>query len=68
VLELVIHEGRKRQVKRMCEAVGHPVIALERTGYGPLTLAGVAPGESRALTEQEIEQLRSAVKIDGRNA
>jgi 23S rRNA pseudouridine2605 synthase len=67
VLELVIHEGRKRQVKRMCEAVGHPVIELQRTGYGPLTLEGLAPGDSRALTEQEVEQLRRAVKIDGRD-
>jgi 23S rRNA pseudouridine2605 synthase len=62
-LEVVIHEGRKRQVRRMCEAVGHPVIELERTAYGPLTLAGLAPGESRALGEQEVGQLRRAVKI-----
>jgi 23S rRNA pseudouridine2605 synthase len=63
VLELVIHEGRKRQVRRMCEAVGHRVVKLERTGYGPLTLDGLAPGDSRALTDREIEQLRAAVKI-----
>jgi 23S rRNA pseudouridine2605 synthase len=62
-LELVIHEGRKRQVRRMCESVGHPVIELERIAYGPLTLAGLGPGESRALTEQEVGQLREAVKI-----
>jgi 23S rRNA pseudouridine2605 synthase len=59
LLEIVIHEGRKRQVRRMCEAVGHPVIELERTGYGPLTLAGLAPGESRRLTGEEVEQLRN---------
>jgi 23S rRNA pseudouridine2605 synthase len=58
VLDLVIHEGRKRQVRRMCEVVGHSVLALERTAYGPLTLAGVAPGESRELTEHEVERLK----------
>ena len=63
LLELVIHEGRKRQVKRMCEAIGHPVIELARTAYGPLTLAGLAPGDSRALTEEEVGELLRAVKI-----
>jgi 23S rRNA pseudouridine2605 synthase len=58
-LELVIHEGRKRQVRRMCEAVGHPVIELERIAYGPLTLGDLAPGESRVLTEQEVDELKN---------
>jgi len=62
-LELVIHEGRKRQLRRMCEAVGHPVIELERVAYGPLTTAGLAAGEFRPLTEQEVEELRRAVRI-----
>jgi len=57
---LTIHEGRKRQVKRMCEAVGHRVKRLERTGFGPLELGRLAEGGHRRLTEQEIEALRRA--------
>lgn len=57
-LELTIHEGRKRQVKRMLEAVGHPVRALERVAFGPLKLGALDPGESRRLTPAEIERLR----------
>jgi 23S rRNA pseudouridine2605 synthase len=57
-LELTIHEGRKRQVKRMLEAVGHPVRALERVAFGPLKLGALEPGESRRLTPAEIERLR----------
>jgi len=63
VLELVIHEGRKRQVRRMCEAVGHPVLELERVRFGPLTLRALAPGESRRLTEREVAQLRQAAGL-----
>ncbi len=48
VLELAIHEGRKRKVRRMCEAVGHPVIALERTGIGPLELGRLHVGRVAA--------------------
>jgi len=59
-IELTIREGRKRQVKRMCEAVGHRVKRLERTGFGPLELGRLAQGGHRRLTEQEIEALRSA--------
>lgn len=58
-LELTIHEGRNRQVRRMCDAVGHPVLALTRTAFGPLRLDGLAPGASRRLSEAEIERLRS---------
>jgi 23S rRNA pseudouridine2605 synthase len=58
-LELTIHEGRKRQVKRMCEAVGHPVRRLERVAFGPLRLGGLEPGEHRRLTAAEVERLRS---------
>src|SRR4029079_6383210 len=50
VLELTIREGRKRQVRRMCEAVGHPVVALRRVAFGPLTLDDLAPGAHRRLT------------------
>jgi 23S rRNA pseudouridine2605 synthase len=59
-LELTIHEGRKRQVKRMCEAVGHPVTRLERVAFGPLTLGDLNHGRWRALTDDEIEALRRA--------
>jgi 23S rRNA pseudouridine2605 synthase len=59
-LEITLHEGRKRQVRRMCEAVGHPVIALERVRFGPLGLAGLQEGEHRRLTRAEIERLRRA--------
>ncbi len=63
VIELEIHEGKNRQVRRMCDAVGHPVIELVRTNYGPLTLAGVAPGEARPLTDAEIRRLRKATGL-----
>jgi 23S rRNA pseudouridine2605 synthase len=60
ILELTIHEGRKRQVKRMCEAVGHRVRSLERVAFGPLTLGGLAPGAHRRLTSAELEALSRA--------
>lgn len=59
-VELVIHEGRNRQVRRMCDAVGHPVRRLRRTVYGPLTLGTLEPGAWRRLTDEEVEALRSA--------
>lgn len=59
-LELVLREGRKRQVRRMCEAVGHPVLALERVAFGPLRLGGLAPGAWRRLTPAEVERLRGS--------
>ena len=49
-LELTIHEGRKRQVRRMCDAVGHPVVRLTRVAFGPLGLGDLAPGAHRRLT------------------
>lgn len=58
-LELTIHEGRKRQVRRMCEAVGHRVEALERVSFGSLRLGDLAPGAHRRLTGAEVERLRS---------
>ncbi len=59
LIEITIHEGRNRQVRRMCEAVGRPVLALERVAFGPLRLGGLAVGEHRRLTEREIEDLRA---------
>jgi 23S rRNA pseudouridine2605 synthase len=60
VVELVLHEGRKRQVRRMCEAVGHPVLALHRSAYAGLRLGALPPGEWRALLPSEVELLRVA--------
>jgi 23S rRNA pseudouridine2605 synthase len=68
VLELAIREGRKRQVRRMCEAVGHRVVELERVAFGPLGLRGLAPGESRRLTKSEVERLREATAPRRRRA
>jgi 23S rRNA pseudouridine2605 synthase len=59
-LEIVLHEGRKRQVRRMCEAVGHRVVALERIAFGPLRLGDLPSGGHRRLSEPEVEQLRRA--------
>jgi 23S rRNA pseudouridine2605 synthase len=59
-VELAIHEGRKHQVKRMLAAVGHPVLRLHRSRYSGLTVKGLGPGESRELTEAEVERLRVA--------
>jgi 23S rRNA pseudouridine2605 synthase len=58
-VELTIHEGRKRQVRRMLEAVGHPVKALERVAFGPLRLGPLEPGDHRRLTSAELDRLRS---------
>jgi 23S rRNA pseudouridine2605 synthase len=58
-LEITIHEGRKRQVKRMLEAVGHPVRSLERVAFGPLRLGALQEGEFRELKPAELELLRS---------
>jgi 23S rRNA pseudouridine2605 synthase len=59
-LELTLREGRKRQVKRMCEAVGHPVRRLERIRFGPLELGALRPGEARRLSGAEIDALTRA--------
>ena len=60
-VKLVIHEGRNRQVRRMCDAIGHPVIRLVRTRIGPLTDTRLAPGEWRPLTVAEVRSLERAV-------
>jgi 23S rRNA pseudouridine2605 synthase len=60
VLEIAIREGRKRQVRRMCEAVGHRLTALERIAFGPLQLDDLEPGESRRLDPSEVERLYKA--------
>ena len=58
-VELAIHEGRNRQVKRMLDAVGHPVLRLHRSRYAGLTPDGLGPGEWRELTADELAALRS---------
>jgi 23S rRNA pseudouridine2605 synthase len=58
-IELAIHEGRNRQVKRMLEAVGHPVRSLHRSRYAGLAVEGLEPGEWRELTPDEVAALRS---------
>ena len=57
-VELVLHEGRKHQVKRMLAAVGHPVTKLHRSAYAGLTVDGLVPGESRELSPDEVDKLR----------
>jgi pseudouridine synthase len=62
VVELVLHEGRNRQVRRMLETVGHPVVRLVRIKVGPIALGDLAPGAWRPLTGQEIEALTQGGK------
>jgi 23S rRNA pseudouridine2605 synthase len=59
-LRITIHEGRNRQVRRMCEAVGYPVVRLVRTRIGPLVDRRLAPGQWRALSAAEIRELQEA--------
>jgi 23S rRNA pseudouridine2605 synthase len=58
VLEITIHEGRNRQVRRMCEEVGHRVLELQRIAFGPLRLGDLAPGRARRITGAELDRLR----------
>jgi 23S rRNA pseudouridine2605 synthase len=59
-LEITIHEGRKRQVKRMCASVGHPVRRLKRVAIGPLKLGGLDEGGHRLLSEREVQTLMAS--------
>lgn len=67
-LRLVLHEGRNRQVRRMLEAVGHPVLQLRRVRIGPLLLGDLEPGSYRALTADELAGLRRLVGLPARRA
>jgi 23S rRNA pseudouridine2605 synthase len=60
IVEITIHEGRKRQVRRMFEAVGHRVLELERVRFGTLDLGTLKPGKHRRLSPGEVERLRGA--------
>ncbi len=62
-LEISIREGRKREIRRLCEAVEHEVEKLKRVAIGPLKLGRLEPGECRLLTEKEIRALRQAVRL-----
>lgn len=64
LIEIVMREGRKREVRRMLDALGHPVRRLVRTGIGPVTDPNLASGSWRALTLEEIRQLYSAASWD----
>jgi 23S rRNA pseudouridine2605 synthase len=59
-LRITVHEGRNRQVRKMCDAIGHPVKALRRIAVGPIRDAKLKPGQWRELTTQEVERLRRA--------
>lgn len=63
LLEVQLREGRKRQVRTMLEAIGHPVVHLERTAIGPLSDPGLDPGRWRDLTKHELARLRKAAGL-----
>jgi 23S rRNA pseudouridine2605 synthase len=65
VLRIVVHEGRNRLVRRMCEAVGHPVVRLVRTRIGPVSDSTLAPGQWRALEVAEVRALSVAAHKAG---
>lgn len=62
-LKIILHEGRKRQVRLMTESVGHPVISLKRVRLGPFYLKGMRPGECRLLGQKEVDDLRQSVGL-----
>ncbi len=62
LVEVVLYEGRKRQIKRMFKAIGHPVLALQRTAFGFLTLKNLAVGQYRHLSATEVEKLKSMAR------
>jgi 23S rRNA pseudouridine2605 synthase len=62
-LRLTLREGRNRQVRKMCEAIGHPVVSLKRVAFGPLKDPKLKPGQWRELSEQELKQLHEAAVV-----
>ena len=67
-LEIVLKEGRKRIVRRMCDEIGHPVRRLVRTRIGPLSDSKLTPGECRPLTPQEVRALYAAAFVEAKTA
>ena len=65
-LRIIIHEGRKRQIRLMCEIVGHPVVTLKRVRIGPVYLKGIRSGEAKLLGQKDVNQLRSLVGLEPR--
>ena len=63
ILDITIHEGKKHQVKRMCSAIGHPVLSLKRVAFAFLTLQGLQLGEYRPLTVEEVNKLKRLAGI-----
>jgi len=64
VLRLILREGRKREIKRLCEALGHPVVRLKRVAYAGITLKRLEPGQWRKLRTDEIAALRRLVGLN----
>lgn len=62
ILEITLHSGRNRIVRRLCEAVGHPVLELHRKSFGPLSLGSLSLGETRDLTKVEVGQVLSLAR------
>lgn len=67
IFKLIIHEGRNRQVRRMCEAVGHKVKNLYRESVGPITCIGLNRGEYRLLSNEEVEEIKSMCRENQKN-
>jgi pseudouridine synthase len=63
VISVVVHEGRTRQVRKMCEEIGHPIVRLRRVRIGPIPLGSLKPGEFRELTRDEVRQLERAATV-----
>lgn len=63
-LKITIHEGRNRQIRKMCEAVGYPVVQLKRLSVGSIQLGSLKVGEYRALTKEEVDYLKSIAIIE----
>ncbi|GAX02901.1 ribosomal large subunit pseudouridine synthase B [Secundilactobacillus pentosiphilus] len=64
IVSLTIHEGKNHQVKKMLQAIGHPVMKLKRETYAFLTLKGVLPGEFRELNPEEVKELKRVAHLD----
>ncbi|MEM5787008.1 MAG: pseudouridine synthase [Syntrophobacteraceae bacterium] len=63
-LRIVLHQGWNRQIKRMCEAVGHPVLKIKRIAYGPVRLGNLKPGDHRLLSSEEVRRMYQMAGLD----